>query len=1042
MAPKTSSKESAPKPEVKQPTEEIDGAQNLSGINSEDSVLLTIRVVSAKNIRGAKGEHVNSFVRVQFADFDFKDTPVAVDTSSPEYNFQVEQNLHVDEGLIDTVANKKVTFTLIESLPKEKTQVLGTADICLGSVFLKYPQRDTTAPADVPLSPPPLSFKDSVSITYLNSRLLPGASKDGEPSNLPELFFEASLSKPLIPPEVVENGNFITFKLDDLFPVPDEWTLKEGTEKDLNSNIYTYNLNLLVPAETSLERMVSIGGGSLTTSEVPILTESPTFGAVPIYLAKPPDASGAANGADGTLAEPGSKLDGTAPQTPGAASDKAPTNVEAPTQTFKKVAWNNAYTVWFPPESVVRLREKIMSKQLIEIEFAREFQPRFSHLVDSNSGKYRGKACIDAACLLYPRVIGLKGRFTLDVFDPPGSPGDGTIGNTDQTAGANAKGKPGRGAKEETLGTNVGLEIMLEKPLLDKKKLQPITKSVADFIPKRFIPDDMVFEKRSLKADEDYRIQIQEIVRCLVNEYDDALTNNLFAIPENSVSEEPPIQSKNSHEEQINGSYFSFKERLKTAVVDIVREMFKEREASFADPTVSKTADFSLLKKFADEAEEDHNISISTAYHQERIAKYEDSFQAWFEYGTFCMRNALASKGIECFKEVLSRNPKHIPSLLAYGAICSGLEKYEEARVFLVTAVELQPTYVLSSTLLGLFYDIIGEEVESEKYLTEAAKMSKNDSADNGSNFMAAARFLVNCHAPQLAERALSQEILVSGQPSNGVQAYLLLARLEVQRGNFSSAIQHIREALDVRQDDPDAWTFLAHVHFIQKQWSDAQTSYETVLSLPEESKDLAKVYIRLGTVYLITVKSLIQVNLDQHHLSHAVRVQKLKAELSQVEINAAKLAKTMFLRACELVPSSKSWLGVGKACIALGEFTEAEDALSEANVLNNRDDRTFEANQAISQALRVGVKDPEILRMTGAAFYILNFAASASECLRVALELQPDDLSTQEIFVKALAQGSRDFLSNSGDGGKNGESYGPEVTALEGERNHEQVIV
>ena len=38
-----------------------------------DNVTMTIRVIGGKNIRGAKGEHVNSFVRVQFADFDYKD---------------------------------------------------------------------------------------------------------------------------------------------------------------------------------------------------------------------------------------------------------------------------------------------------------------------------------------------------------------------------------------------------------------------------------------------------------------------------------------------------------------------------------------------------------------------------------------------------------------------------------------------------------------------------------------------------------------------------------------------------------------------------------------------------------------------------------------------------------------------------------------------------------------------------------------------------------------------------------------------------------
>ena len=40
---------------------------------NESLTCLHIKVLGAKHIKGTKGEHVNSLVRVQFADFDFKD---------------------------------------------------------------------------------------------------------------------------------------------------------------------------------------------------------------------------------------------------------------------------------------------------------------------------------------------------------------------------------------------------------------------------------------------------------------------------------------------------------------------------------------------------------------------------------------------------------------------------------------------------------------------------------------------------------------------------------------------------------------------------------------------------------------------------------------------------------------------------------------------------------------------------------------------------------------------------------------------------------
>ncbi|KAJ1542222.1 hypothetical protein HK405_010123 [Cladochytrium tenue] len=138
------------------------------------------------------------------------------------------------KNLVDLFLNKKVVFTLIESLPKDKTQVLGTAEVRL-SPFVKCATKDPQSDAATNALLPALSRKENAVFSYLNPRLLPPPSKDGE-QLLPELAVEVSISNPLIRPEAIEAGNFITFSPEDFLPVPDEWTTKEGTEKDLNSS--------------------------------------------------------------------------------------------------------------------------------------------------------------------------------------------------------------------------------------------------------------------------------------------------------------------------------------------------------------------------------------------------------------------------------------------------------------------------------------------------------------------------------------------------------------------------------------------------------------------------------------------------------------------------------------------------------------------------------------------------------------------------------------------------------------------------------------
>ena len=72
--------------------------------------------------------------------------------------------------------------------------------------------------------------------------------------------------------------------------------------------------------------------------------------------------------------------------------------------------------------------------------------------------------------------------------------------------------------------------------------------------------------------------------------------------------------------------------------------------------------DYNGLRILAEEAETDNTISLAIIYHQERIAMDEDNVQGWFDYGMFCLRMNSNDKAEECLKEVLSRNPKHVPT--------------------------------------------------------------------------------------------------------------------------------------------------------------------------------------------------------------------------------------------------------------------------------------------------------------------------------------------------------------------------------------------
>lgn len=66
--------------------------------------------------------------------------------------------------------------------------------------------------------------------------------------------------------------------------------------------------------------------------------------------------------------------------------------------------------------------------------------------------------------------------------------------------------------------------------------------------------------------------------------------------------------------------------------------------------------------------------------------------------------------------------------------------------------------------------------------------------------------------------------------------------------------------------------------------------------------------------------------------------------------------ARETLLHACKHSPSSRTWFGVGVACYKLGDLEQAEDALTEANILNNLDPEVWAYLTMVCLKVRVHV--------------------------------------------------------------------------------------
>ncbi|CAC5385602.1 Cilia- and flagella-associated protein 70 [Mytilus coruscus] len=209
--------------------------------------------------------------------------------------------------------------------------------------------------------------------------------------------------------------------------------------------------------------------------------------------------------------------------------------------------------------------------------------------------------------------------------------------------------------------------------------------------------------------------------------------------------------------------------------------------------------------------------------------------------------------------------------------------------------------------------------------------------------YMHAIEWLLEVKAIPFTERALAHELLSPvGGPTS--QYHIAFARLKLQKKETTDAEESLNEALQFDYQNPDAWALMGHVKYMIGDTENAKDCYERTISFLHDASEMHSIYLRLASIYLQ----------DQRFQD----------------------AKNVFLMACKKSASCVSWLGVGIACYRLNELGEAEDALSEANILNNADPevwaylslvclktgRQLEAEQAYKYAIKLNLQDTDLL--------------------------------------------------------------------------------
>ncbi|XP_077933707.1 cilia- and flagella-associated protein 70 isoform X6 [Halichoerus grypus] len=209
--------------------------------------------------------------------------------------------------------------------------------------------------------------------------------------------------------------------------------------------------------------------------------------------------------------------------------------------------------------------------------------------------------------------------------------------------------------------------------------------------------------------------------------------------------------------------------------------------------------------------------------------------------------------------------------------------------------------------------------------------------------FMETIRFLMKVNAVQYVHRVLAHELLCpQGGPS--CEYYLVLAQTHLLKKDFAKAEEYLQHAAQMDYLNPNVWGVKGHLYFLSGNHAEAKACYERTISFVVDASEMHFIFLRLGHIYL--------------------------------QEKEYEKAKKTYLQACKRSPTCLTWLGLGISCYRLEELTEAEDALSEANALNNynaevwaylalvslKAGRQLEAEQAYKYTMKLKLKDKALL--------------------------------------------------------------------------------
>lgn len=733
--------------------------------------MINIKVLKGRNFKGPKGEYLGTVtIKAHFGEKALGDVQ-KLDCSfrtDIDLKYTVELNCSsADPATIDEIAYRPVVLTFAKILPREKKKKEEEKTITLGQCTIDL----------LPIIQGDKNFEITLEILPVSGSLWEALTPD---HSKPEIDIDVSISHSLLERSELTDFNILTMTVESLVAPPECLTLPN----------HIYVAALCVPLTNEKENLAVFAGANL---KPPCEKE---------HVNKQKKWVNAGNAQGGACYIPNSWITDCATDDEyGDFRSKEDRDYRKHSEQEKsRYVWNMERRCFLHPSAVKTFQNQITKQRYWPVEVFRVHMPsgtKGKKVTQEEDGalSYHGIAYVDASPLLYPGVQTIRGAYKITPFSETSlqEKTGCTVGiseeatkaaisiytqsgqspaqrkNKEERKDVKKNTKPGglevyselelsvvntEGQQYVEARSYIMLEMTLKQPLIPKRTLKELSECVASYIPPR-----PLFPKRvggAERAVSDFHKQVECVSRMVLEQFRQLFQEELSSDQEPNPTVMEERKRKLLYTLNNTGKYFTYKERLKHAVVKIVREKYlktsdfedKQELQNFlsqlyiflmdemhaalnkflcldAQPPIPEPlSDSTQLKHFAIEAEMNGNISLAARYHEERISRDKNDASHWLDYSIFCLGQQDIDKAEECLRKCVAIDQEHLNGLLLFSIVSSLKKLTEVAETFLETALMIAPKSIIAWTLFGLFHDALNNEIRSEMAFLKASQLN------------------------------------------------------------------------------------------------------------------------------------------------------------------------------------------------------------------------------------------------------------------------------------------------------------------------------